>query len=337
MKEPKYTKDDLKIMQAWSLERKIRVTQTKIMEWYMTFEGGCYISFSGGKDSTVLLDLARRIYPDIPAVFVDTGLEFPEVRDFAQSQKNVQTIRPSLSFYEVIKKYGYPIISKDVSMIVYGARHSKHKKQSYINRLKGLNPDGSPSEYKRTHYARWEFLLDAPFEISNRCCYYIKEKPCIDYEKQTGRKAIIATMAEDSRSRKDGYLKTGCNDFQGDRQISKPLGFWTEQDILRYLKITGIPYSPIYGEIVEQMTNYKRKPNKPTGKLFLTGEPRTGCMFCMYGCHLDKENRFQRMKETHPRRYNYCINGGEHKNGMWIPNKQGLGEGLVLDYINTKY
>lgn len=51
-------------MQGWSLERKIRVTQTRIMEWYMRYDGQVFISFSGGKDSTVLLDLARRVYQD---------------------------------------------------------------------------------------------------------------------------------------------------------------------------------------------------------------------------------------------------------------------------------
>lgn len=80
----KHTRQDLKIMQGWSLERKIRVTQTRIMEWYMRYDGQVFISFSGGKDSTVLLDLARRVYPDIPAVYVDTGLEYPELRDFVK-------------------------------------------------------------------------------------------------------------------------------------------------------------------------------------------------------------------------------------------------------------
>lgn len=104
----KYTKEDLKIMQGWSLERKIQVTQTRIIEWYQHWEGKVYVSFSGGKDSTVLLDLARRIYPDIEAVYVDTGLEYPEIRSFVKTKDNIDWIRPKIPFNQVIEKYGYP-------------------------------------------------------------------------------------------------------------------------------------------------------------------------------------------------------------------------------------
>ena len=100
-------------MQGWSLERKIRVTQTRIMEWYMRYDGQVFISFSGGKDSTVLLDLARRVYPDIPAVYVDTGLEYPELRDFVKTKDNVIWLRPRYPFTQILEKYGYPIISKE--------------------------------------------------------------------------------------------------------------------------------------------------------------------------------------------------------------------------------
>jgi len=81
-------------MQSWSLERKIQVTQTRIIDWYQTWDGAVYVSFSGGKDSTVLLDLVRRIYPDVPAVFCDTGLEYPEIRDFVKTKDNVEWIKP---------------------------------------------------------------------------------------------------------------------------------------------------------------------------------------------------------------------------------------------------
>jgi 3'-phosphoadenosine 5'-phosphosulfate sulfotransferase (PAPS reductase)/FAD synthetase len=100
----KHTKKDLKAMQAWPFARKIQVTQTRIIEWYQHFDGAVCVSFSGGKDSSVLLDLARRGYPDIEVVYVDTGLEFPEVRQFAMSKDNVTVLRPKMRFDEVLRE-----------------------------------------------------------------------------------------------------------------------------------------------------------------------------------------------------------------------------------------
>ena len=90
-------------MQSWDLDRKIQVTTARILEWYEHYNGLVYVAFSGGKDSTVLLDLVRRIYPDVPAVFCDTGLEFPEIRQFAMSVNNVVVLRPEMNFKKVPK------------------------------------------------------------------------------------------------------------------------------------------------------------------------------------------------------------------------------------------
>ena len=117
--ENKYTVEDLRIMQSWSLQRKIQVTQTRIIEWYQKNNGKVYVSFSGGKDSAVLLDLARRIYPDIPAVFIDTGLEYPELREFIKTIPNVTWLKPEMNFKKVIQTYGYHIVSKNVSRAVH--------------------------------------------------------------------------------------------------------------------------------------------------------------------------------------------------------------------------
>lgn len=175
----KHTRQDLKIMQGWSLERKIRVAQTRIMEWYMRYDGQVFISFSGGKDSTVLLDLARRVYPDIPAVYVDTGLEYPELRDFVKTKDNVIWLRPRYPFTQILEKYGYPIISKEVSDVINGAR----KGQPYrLARLNGelLDKNGKKSIYNCENY---KYLLDAPFKISARCCYHMKKAPLNKFEK----------------------------------------------------------------------------------------------------------------------------------------------------------
>ena len=83
-----------------------------ITEWYKHWEEKVYVAFSGGKDSTVLLHLVRSIYPEVPAVFSDTGLEYPEIKAFVRSVENVVWLRPKMSFKEVIEKYGYPVVSK---------------------------------------------------------------------------------------------------------------------------------------------------------------------------------------------------------------------------------
>lgn len=127
----------LRELQALPLWRKIQITQTRILEWGLHYNGQIYVSFSGGKDSTVLLDLTRRIFPDTKAVFVNTGLEYPEIRKFALSRENVEELRPRwgrnakdyghkpgdiITFHETVSIYGYPIISKAVSNAIGFAR-----------------------------------------------------------------------------------------------------------------------------------------------------------------------------------------------------------------------
>lgn len=126
-----YTYKDLQTMQAWSLERKIRVTQTRIIEWYQHYGGNVAVSFSGGVDSTVLLDLARRIYPDIEAIFVNTTMEFPEIIQFVKSFDNVTVLNPKTNYGMVIKEYGYPVISKEVANYIYRMRHYEGCMEAY--------------------------------------------------------------------------------------------------------------------------------------------------------------------------------------------------------------
>lgn len=321
---------ELKQMQSLPLDIKIRMTKERIEQWYNYWDGMVYVSFSGGKDSTVLKHIVDSMYDDVPSLFVNTGLEYPEIQKFAMSQENVVTVRPEMRFDEVIKKYGYPVVSKEVAQTVCEAKKNAQTGK-YIYRIKKLNGEligknGKPSTY---NIPQWKFLLDAPYDISHKCCDVMKKKPAKTYEKITGRKAIIGTLASESTLRKTQWVRYGCNAFEYKRPTSQPLSFWTEQDILHYIKQFDVPYCSVYGEIV---------PVDDGTLLKTTGCDRTGCIFCMFGCHLEKEpNRFQRLKETHPRQYEYCIGGGEMVDGKWQPSKEGLGLGKVLDYINVKY
>ena len=135
-----HTHEELKALQALPLERKILISQTRITEWYLRHEGQVYVSFSGGKDSTVLLHMVRTIFPDVPAVFVDTGLEYPEIKEFVKTFDNVTILRPEKSFRQVIQEYGYPVFSKDVAEIINGARRSV---PCYVQKINGLDKDGN--------------------------------------------------------------------------------------------------------------------------------------------------------------------------------------------------
>ena len=97
-------------------------------------------------DSTVLLDLARRAFPDIPAVFVDTGLEYPEIRDFVKSIPKVTWLRPEIPFPRVIETYGYPVISKEVAHRIYYARRGST--WAKLN-LCGLDGKGNSTEFNK--------------------------------------------------------------------------------------------------------------------------------------------------------------------------------------------
>lgn len=163
----------LRQFQGLPLEIKIAKSKLRIREWYDHFDGQVYVSFSGGKDSTVLLDLVRSEFPDVPAVFSDTGLEFPEVRTFIKTVPHVTWIKPDLTFRQVIEKHGYPVISKEQSDWIYRARGGNP--QVYQKNVLGIMPDGSKTRFHISE--KWRYLLDAPFLIGAGCCFEMKKKP----------------------------------------------------------------------------------------------------------------------------------------------------------------
>lgn len=290
--------------QGLPLRIKIKLTERRIAAWMNEWgDDKVCVNFSGGKDSTVLLHIARSINPTIPAVFVNTGLEYPEILTFVRQFDNLITLKPRKKFKEVLTSYGYPVISKVVAKGISRVRTAKDQLQRDLRMFGGVNPTSGKMQAadipKKYHY-----LIDAPFPISDQCCHYIKKEPLLRYQKATGMKPMIATMAGDSSARKKRYLKEGCNVTGAIHPVSQPMAFWLERDIWEYIETFNLPISKIYA----------------------MGESNTGCMFCMFGVHLDSKkglNRFQRMKHSHPKHYAYCIDR--------------LGCGKVLDYINVPY
>ena len=304
---------ELRQMQALPLRMKIRKTVARLSEFYDYYDGEVALSFSGGIDSTVLLDIARRAYPDIKAVFSNTGVEFRDVVDFVKTKENVDIVRPEHSFVWVTKTYGWPLISKKVSRYISDCQNpTETNEHTRWLRLHGITASG---EIKKSFMIplKWQYLINSGIRISDKCCDILKKKPLDAYRKQTGYRTITAEMAEESDRREKNYIRTGCNNFSQKNAKSMPMGFWTRQDILHYIRAFNVPYcSKKYGAIFY---------TPETGLYSNSGEQRTGCYVCPFGVHLETcPNRYQRMAGSPE--YSFCQNIG-----LWP----------VLDAIKVKY
>lgn len=335
------TLEDLRYFQSLPLDIKVAMTQTRLREWVNHYGvNGVYISFSGGKDSTVLLHIARERYPDIKAVFVDTGLEYPEIKQFVKTFDNVEIVRPKKTFKQVICEYGYPFITKQISGRIYEVRNGYAKAGStryeqVFGRFKAKNGVGK-SQFCCDKYLP---LLDTDFQVSDRCCHVMKKAPMKKFEKEQGkRNPITAQMTYESKQREVRWLADGCNAFEHKQPISNPMSFWTEQDVLMYIKENNLPIASVYGDIVYEDYDGQTRL-EGCGKLCTTGCNRTGCIFCGFGAHLEKgEGRFERLKRTHPKLYDYCMGGGAYgEDGIWRPDNKGLGMAHVIDELCRLY
>lgn len=291
----------LKQKQSLPLSAKIRLSEVRIRQWYDQNHGDVYIAFSGGYDSTVLLHLVRSLYKDVPAVFVDTGLEFPEIREFVKTIDNVTWIKPKIPFTQVVERYGYPVISKKVSMGVSRYRNTKSEVQRQLRLHGGTNPT-SGRKQERTIPIKYHHIVDAPFKISERCCDVMKKQPFKKYNKETGLVPFTGEMAADSEDRRKQYLRTGCNVFSKTLPKSMPLALWLKRDVVEYTEKFNLDQCSVYD----------------------MGYDRTGCVFCMFGCQQEPEpGRFVLLRKTHPKLHSYCL--------------EQLGMRKVLDYLEIPY
>lgn len=302
----KISAEELAYRQSLPLSIKVSMTKTRIRFFVEEFGlENVYVSFSGGKDSTVLLHIARQLYPEIQAVYLDTWMEYPQIREFVKGFDNVVRIKPEKTLKQIIIDDGWCFPSKDVAEAIDGYRNGN---QWAIRKLNGLDGKGKYSAF-RQQYKKWLVVAENCHEtISSRCCDDMKEIPVQKYEKETGRKPIIATMACESARRKETYLRKGCNSFDGKRPSSRPIAFWTENDILQYIVENHLEIAPPYGQIYEVGQVQGQQSFLCDGCQYATtGESRTGCMFCPVGMHLDKFQKFERLKAYNKDLHDYVM------------------------------
>lgn len=219
----------------------------RIREW-VDYYGiyGTYISFSDGKDSSVLLDICRRLYPSLWVVYCDTGLEIPEVREHVRQTPNVEWLKLKISFREVLIKYSYPIIFKEYADYINLLQRSPDNEAVCNKVIYGVCVSGRPASSKLPQ--KWHYLIDSGIKISTDCCGVMKKSPLKSFEKKNKLVPIIGAMVAESNRREQNYLKEGCNAFKLKRPQSHPLSIWTEQDALWSFSPNSATVVPKYKE-----------------------------------------------------------------------------------------
>lgn len=286
----------LKIRQRLPLADKVLKTKLVLKQFIESHGGedGCYVSFSGGKDSVALAFLVSTpmkhlfpefpypdldlCWPDIPWVFANTGVELPDIVQFVKSLEKdhpIEIILPSMTFRQVVKKYGYPVISKEQAQFIREARTTKS------DRLRDIRLNGRENGRSKVS-EKWKIYLapDAPM-VSHMCCFKLKKAPFKKYEKSTGRVGILGTMAEESQLRAQQYSKHGCIIENKDRSLCTPMGFWRTQDVWDVIHRGNLPYCQVY--------------NEPE-------IDRTGCSGCMFGVtSVERFEKFKYLARVYPK------------------------------------
>ena len=332
------TKGELAQRQSLPLEAKIIKSIKTIEKFYDMYDGDVYIS-RGGVDSAIVQWLADQSCYKIQGVCV-AGVEPVENIKYNKEQGNV-LLGATTSKKKVIEDWGYPLINKMVAMAISRYTRTKHEwvKERRLNGYMGRNGKWI---YDGRIPAKYQELIYAPFELSEKCCDKTKKKPLHDWEMKNGKpKPITGEMAVESDSRMVNYLRHGCIMDSKSKVKCTPIGFWTAQDVMECIYVHKIPIPEIYGEVIKN----------EDGTFRYSGEQRTGCEICGFGIMHDTE-RYERLKERKPGIYREMMRGGKWirkdlyrwvkfrpgsmpiwSNLYFVPDDRGYGYRFVLNYF----
>lgn len=248
-------------------------------------------------------------------------------------------LKPMKPKAEVIQELGFPVLSKEIAGKIsllqnptpknatvrhaiitgetgeYGGfqKNSRMKlSQRWLEKFGGADEEGAQLGYEA-----------APFKVSDRCCYYLKEKPCEDWAKANNSVPYLGLMASEGGRREKSLMMHGCNYFGKNTIRSAPFAIFSRQDILQLAIDLDVPVPEEYGKIVRDAD----------GTLRTTLAQRTGCTMCGFGIHMEKRpNRFDRMRESNPKEWEFWMRHVcRDEDGNWY------GWGRVLDYIGVEW
>ena len=319
-----------RVKQKQSYEFKVQYAELRAREFARECDkrGLNYHVSVGGLDSITLLVFLRKLGIDAPGVSV-SSLEDKSIIEVHRAL-GVETIKPLRSKVNVIREFGFPVLSKETAGKIELIQNPTEKNKTVRHAI----ITGETGEYggyrKNTRMKMAQKWLDifggadeegaalgykaAPFKVSSKCCYYLKERPCDDWAKEHNSVPYLGLMASEGGRREKALMRNGCNYFGESTIRSCPFAIFNRQDILQLALDLDVPVPKIYGEIARDAD----------GTLRTTGAQRTGCSMCGFGIHLEKRpHRFDRLYERNPKEWDF-----------WM-NEMGWGE--VLDYIGVEW
>lgn len=327
-------------MQNLPYDVKVRRAEMRVNEFISEMDKRGYSAHVsvGGLDSITLLMFIRQMGIDIPAISV-SGVEDFSIQKI-HKQLGVKRLKSYKTKVDVLNEVGFPVISKRIAgkidllqnpteknqtvrhAIITGecgeqghfAKNSRMKlPQKWLNLFAGM-----ANEEYGTHYRT------APFPVSNKCCYYLKERPCDDWAREHNSWPFLGMMASEGGQREEALVDHGCNYYGKTVMRSAPFAPFLRQDILQLALDLDVPVPEIYGEI----------KTKADGTLYTTKAQRTGCSMCGFGIHMEKRpHRFDRLrernfKEWHFWMYECCTDPQTGEKYGW---------GRVLDWIGVEW
>lgn len=328
-------------LQKLPYREKVQYAAGLAQAFYEEMNGACYVAV-GGLDSITLYLFLRSLGIDVPGISV-SSLEDVSIQKVHRAL-GIQSLKPARkedgSYWNkrsVIQAFGFPVLSKEIARKINVLQHPTAKNatvrhaiitgetgayggyrkntrmklpQKWLNKFGGYENQAEGVQY------------DVPdFQVSDKCCYYLKEKPCNDYARETGRFPYMGLMASEGGRRQKTLMLHGCNYITPTTKRSCPFAIFERQDLLQLALDLEAPVPDIYGSIVRESD----------GKLKTTKAQRTGCSMCGFGIHLEQRpHRFDRLRKQNPKEWEMWMHHVvQRKDGSWY------GWGHVLDYIGV--